>query len=381
MLVGVNCLVVEGESAGVASYTMSLVEGLSAVDYENEYLLFGTEGRLGKVVRPGVTLEEPFLPAGSRLQRLIWEHFVLARRARARGVKVLHLPDHTYPALAARCPVVLTVHDLAFLKHPETFGRGRRMYKAALIRRSVRKAARIICDSDSTRRDLIELLGVSPSKIHRILLAAHPRYLREVSAAERERVLDRHALPPRFLLYVGTLEPRKNIGRLIDAYAALVRTVRPVVPLVIVGRPGWGGEALVRRVESLGLDEHVRFAGHVPVDDLPAIYQAAELLIYPSIYEGFGLPVVEAMASGTPVITSNRASLPEVAGDAAALVDPLSVDEIADAMAGLLSDRSLNAEFRVKGRARARLFSWERTARETAQAYQAAAEGRGGRVA
>lgn len=300
----------------------------------------------------------------SPARRIMWEQTQLA--SLSGQLDLLHGLAFAAP-LAARCPTVVTVHDLSFLRFPDAFKPFNRTYLAWATRASARRAALVIAVSESTRQDVIALLGVSPEKVvvvyNGVTEAFCPAPAEQVEAVARE--LD---LPESFILFVGTLEPRKNLVRLLEAYARL-RQMQPrggSPPLVLAGGKGWYYQEIMERVEALGLKDHVIFPGFVPADTLPWLYRAAGLFVYPSLFEGFGLPVLEAMACGTPVITSTASSLPEVAGDAALLVDPEDTEGLADAMKRVLSDPELAAHLRLAGLARAVSFSWERAAAETA---------------
>jgi len=287
-------------------------------------------------------------------------------------VDLLHALAFVTPLLSP-CPAVVTVYDLSFLLYPESFKRFKRFYLGTFTRLSARKARRIITISESTKRDVVRLLGVSPEKVEVVYCgiddAFHPLAEDQAAALRSKR-----GLPERFVLFVGTIEPRKNIGRLIEAYARLRSASSRGVKLVIGGAKGWLYEDVFARVEELGLEGQVMFPGYIPASELPLWYNAAELFVYPSLYEGFGLPPLEAMACGTPVITANTSSLPEVVGEAGLTVDPLDVEGLAEAMRRVLGNEALQQEMRERGLQRAKGFSWMKTAQETMQVYKRAME-------
>lgn len=302
-------------------------------------------------------------------RRIVWEQTRLA--ALARELDLLHGLAFATP-IACACPTVVTVHDLSFYRYPQAFRRFNRAYLGWITRVSVRKAARVIAVSESTRQDVISFCGVPgervivvPNGVAQEFCPADAR----ATAAFRQR----KGLPERFILFLGTLEPRKNIVRLLEAYAQIVRerAVGDTPMLVIAGAKGWFYETIFARVAQLALTERVIFPGFVPADELPWWYRAAELFVYPSLFEGFGLPVLEAMACGTPGITSNVSSLPEVAGAAALLVAPEDTAALAAAMARVLDEPGLAAQMRAAGLQQAAHFPWTRTARETASVYRA----------
>ena len=300
------------------------------------------------------------------LQRIAWEQTRLA--ALSSSLDLLHGLAFAAP-LAARCPTVITVHDLSFLRFPEAFHRVNRAYLTLFTKLSTRRAMRVIAVSESTRRDVIALCGVPGERVitipNGVDEAFHPADAAEVAEFRRNR-----RLPERFILYLGTLEPRKNLETLIDAYAGLRADGKTVPKLVIAGGKGWFFETIFARVAELGLTDEVFFPGYLPGAELPWWYRSAELFAYPSRFEGFGLPVLEAMACGTPVITTTSSSLPEVAGDAALLVDPDDTTALTDALRRLLTDSQLREGLRAAGLRQAARFSWTRTATQTAQVYR-----------
>jgi glycosyltransferase involved in cell wall biosynthesis len=234
---------------------------------------------------------------------------------------------------------------------------------------AARRAAAIIAVSQATKADIVRILGVEESKVHVVYEAPSPHFRRVESEEERQRVRHSYGLPRRLMLYVGTLEPRKNLVRLLEAYACLRARYNIDQPLVFVGRRGWKDDAAFAAVERLGLNSAVRFLGYVPARDLVTLYNLAELVAFPSLYEGFGLPVLEAMACGTPVVTSAKGSLCEVAGTAAEFVDPYDVESIAAGLWRVLRDPARQEELCARGLEQAARFSWEQAAHQTRQIY------------
>lgn len=310
-------------------------------------------------------------PTANPWVRIVWEQAVQPWAAWRERLDLLHALAYVAPVVAA-CPTVVTVHDLSFVRYPRAFRPLNRLYLTYLTKRSVWRARRVLADSCSTRDDLVRYWQVPAARISVVHAAVEAEYY-PLPAREVEERRRRRQLPARFVLYLGTLEPRKNVVAAVEAFARWAARSRDRETwLVIAGARGWYYQQIFARVEALGLADRVLFPGFVPASELPDWYRAATLFIYPSLYEGFGLPPLEAMACGTPVITSNTSSLPEVVGDAALLVDPYDVEAIAEAMARLLADAGLRQRLREAGLARARLFSWERTARETVAAYRLA---------
>jgi glycosyltransferase involved in cell wall biosynthesis len=313
---------------------------------------------------------------GDRLRTLgrdLWWHQIgVARAARRMGAALLHLPAGMGP-VRRRLPTVLTIHDLTVLRFPELFRPWFRHYARVVLPRAARAADAIIAVSQASKADIVATLTIPEQRVV-VVPNGVDGCFRPVPA-ESERTLDvrrRYGLPRDFVLTVGSVEPRKNLPRLLKAVAQLrARPDTADIALVHAGPDGWLAGDVSRTIRALDLSPAVRFLGYVPREELGALYGAARLCAYPSLYEGFGLPVAEAMACGCPVVTSNVSSLPEVAGDAALLVDPSSVDEIAAGIAALWTDPTRRHELSAKGRARASCFTWERTARETAALYEA----------
>jgi glycosyltransferase involved in cell wall biosynthesis len=288
-------------------------------------------------------------------------------------VDVVHSTTFCVPRFRMRPKrLVVTIYDLSFITHPDLHLPANVAHCLAGTRLAIEHADAIIAISEHTRRDLIERLAAPAERITVTPLAHDASFVRVADPRRLAAVRKRYRLPEHFILFLGALEPRKNLPRLIEAYATLPAELRRDVKLVVAGMSGWLNDSVHGRVGELGLEKSVHFAGYVHADDLSAVYSLATTLAYPSLYEGFGLPVLEAMACGTPVLTSNVSSLPEVAGDAATLVDPLDVSSIASGLHGMLESPSLRAELAGRGRARAASFSWDRCARQTLEVYRRA---------
>ncbi len=363
--------------AGVSQYTEQIVRHLMATvpDSGDTLTIFaGPEAPPTRYIADGVLWRTSHLPTGHAPGRIIWEQAVAPIAAIRAGLDVLFCPVNVVP-LAATVPTVVTVHDLAFLAHPEAFHTAKRRYLTAMTRLSVHRAQRVIAVSGHTRNDLVRHFGLRAERVTVIPNAADARFRPTDDSNAISRFKDAHGLPDHFILFVGTLEPRKNLRRLIEAFASLAADHRET-KLVIVGAAGWLTSDLAPLVQTRGLSNRIIFTGYVPDDELPLWYQAATIFCYPSLYEGFGLPVLEAMACGTPVITARTSSLPELTGDAALLVDPTAVTELTDALKTVLADGSRRHAMSQAGLARARSFSWERTAAATLAVIRDAARPR-----
>ncbi len=263
----------------------------------------------------------------------------------------------------------MTLYDLSFALFPETHLRVLRWSSNALVPRFLRACDRVIAISESTKRDAVRLYGIPEDKIVVTHLAAEDRF-RPADPHRVDGVRERFGLPPRFLLYVGTIEPRKNLDVLLGALSRLKGQGREV-PLVVAGGLGWLYQGFLAKIRSLGLESLVILPGFVPDDDLPALYTAAEVFVYPSIYEGFGIPILEAMGCGTPVLCSDSSSLPEVAGDGGILLPPGDPAAWAEAIARLMESAALRGELRERGFRNASRFRWEETSRRTWEVYRA----------
>jgi glycosyltransferase involved in cell wall biosynthesis len=380
--VGIDVSLVAGERAGGGQYAYQLARALPGVDPRVSYLLYPV---FYYIVHPDYPCAE--LPRaenmrvafqGIRPRDVItfWrpEASAMFKEWLLGPVDVVHSTTFCVPEFRLRPKrLVVTIYDLSFITHPELHLPANVAHCLAGTRLAIERADAIIAISDHTRRDLVERLGAPPERII-VTPLAHDVDLARVTDPKRlAAVRKRYGLPEHFILFLGALEPRKNLPRLLEAYAALPAGLRREVHLVVAGVRGWLNDSIHARVAELGLEASVRFAGYIDGHDLAAVYSLATMFAYPSLYEGFGLPVLEAMACGTPVLTSDVSSLPEVAGDAAVLVSPADVGSIAAGLRRLLDSSSLRDELSTRGIGRASRFSWQRCARQTLDVYRALA--------
>ena len=351
---------------GPRTYVLGLLEALLRIDRDNDYVVFYNDpSHLGRFPRA----REVVLPGKNPLVRLWREHVLLPLACKRELVDVLHCPKSAIPFFSP-CPVVVTLHDLIPLKHPETERIAARIYWRLQIPIAAKRSAFIITDSEHARQEIMADFRVSPEKIKAIMLGFDPAMIEERDAAAGAAVRGKYSLPANYILYVGTIQPRKNLDTLIEAFSLLKRKGAFAGKLVIVGRKGWLYDRLFSRIKELNLDGEVIFTGFVPDEDLPFIYDGARVFVYLSLFEGFGLPPLEAMACGVPVITSNTTSLPEVVGDAGIAVPPLAIEQVAAALLRVLESEETAAAMREQGLARARSFSWENAARQTLDIYR-----------
>lgn len=285
------------------------------------------------------------------------------------AVEIFHATNHLL-AHFGQVRTVYTLHDLIFLRYPEHHLPANRWYLTLTMPRYLQAADVIVVPSEHTRRDALEFYDLPESKIKVIYEAAAPIFKPAAGPLQLERVRQKYGLPEKFILHVATIEPRKNLSRLLDAFKSLVADW-PDLKLVLIGKKGWLYDEFFRKLKRLGLEEHVIFPGFIDEADLPACYQLAEVFAFPSLYEGFGLGPLEAMACGTPVVCSNSSSLPEVVGEAGLLFDPTDTVAMTAALRRVLSDQELQTDLRGRALAQAQKFSWQKTADELAAIYQA----------
>jgi len=373
--IGIDYTPAARQRAGIGRYTRELVTALLTLASPHQYTLFAATGGL----KPGAWNLKP--ETGVRLRTVPLTDEWLARfwhRLRlpipveviTGPLDVFYSPDFVLPPTRRTTRTLLTIHDLSFLYYADHFVPRLVHYLNQVVPRSVARADRVLADSEATRADLIAHLGMPPEKVEVLYCGVAPRFRPQPEPGEAERIRARYGLGERpYVLSVGTLQPRKNYTRLIHAFSRLTNqlTIRLPIQLLIAGGRGWLYQEVFAEAEKYG--DHVRVLGFVDEADLPALYRNAALFAFPSLYEGFGLPVLEAMACGVPVVSSNVSSLPEVAGDAALLVDPLDTGGLTEAMARVLEDTNLRQSMVARGFSQAARFTWERAARQLLTAF------------
>jgi glycosyltransferase involved in cell wall biosynthesis len=375
--IAIDATSVPRQRAGAGTYIYNLVQALAQVDRDNTYFVFAKPETFDArdLERDGFRLVPVRLP--SRLARMLWEQATLPVHLRRLNVDVLHSPHYTTPLAPGPWRRVVTFHDVTFFLLPGRYPVLRRLYFQGASRAGARLADLVIAVSETVKSDLVRHLSLPAETVRVVPLAPGAGFRPLDDSARMEAVRERYGLPLRFILNVGTLEPGKNQATLVRAFHRL-KAQGLEQGLVIAGQRGWMYEKLFRLVDDLGLREDLRFVGYLPDDDLAAVYSMADLFVFPSLYEGFGLPPLEAMACGLPVVASSAPALAEVLDGAALLVDARDVSALADASARALRDRRLRSRLRRQGLERASQFSWQRTARGTVAAYEAAqSSGRG----
>ncbi len=354
-------------NAGISKYIYGLLSHLPLADSTIRYTVY-THERRGTL--PGMRRALTRLNTHRPAVRVVWEQMMwpllLARDPSP--AHVIHGMAYALP-LVLSVPSVVTIYDLAFVRVPDAFRPWNRLYLRLVTRISARRAAHVCVISESTAGDVLRWLHLPKARVTVVYPGVDDRFERP-SESELAAFRQRRRLPDRYVLYLGTLEPRKNLVQLLRAYARLAGSDPHAPLLVLAGGRGWGVEAIFAEAERLNVMDRVLFPGYIPSAEQPYWYAAADLFVYPSRYEGFGMPVLEAMACGTPVVTSNTSSLPEVVGDAGLLVDPDDVAALADALAEMLSSPERRARLGRAARERARRFSWLRAAQRQVEVYR-----------
>ncbi|MBF6612342.1 MAG: glycosyltransferase family 4 protein [Chloroflexi bacterium] len=365
--------------AGLSRYIDELLRQMPSISRRDHFVAFVGNGAIPQSYltarSPNLTFSRSHFPTVKAPVRIAWEQLILPFASLQKRLDLLHCPVNVRP-VASVYPVVVTIHDLIFLRYPGSFHPAKRRYLTAMTGWSARHAAQVITVSEATRRDVISLLKVPPDKVTAVANGVSAQF-RPLPQHELAEFKGEKEISGKIILYVGTLEPRKRITTLLRAFREVAdNPLFDDTTLVIGGSKGWYYDEIFSTAKELGLTEsgRVRFLGRVPDEELALWYNIATLFAYPSLYEGFGLPALEAMACGTPVVASNRSSLPEVVGGSGLLLEPEAIEEWSQAIKMLLSDSARRAELAKRALQRAQSFSWERTARETIEVYKRALE-------
>lgn len=375
MRIGIDCRTIlsaeTGELAGTAHYTSALVKHLLEIDKENEYVLFfDTRANADTYRQPNVEivmLQQARMP-------LVMTHMRLARALHRAKLDLFHSPAHPLP-LFYRGRIVWTVHDLAIYDHPEWFPGGIRQWFSTRVTvpRGIRRAMKLIAPSESTKRDIIRLFKAPEEKVAVIYEGAPIGGIATAPSGLPPEAGRRNDSRNPYFLFIGTIEPRKNLVRLIDAFIRFRQMSKVNCQMLLAGASGWNNDDIFMAIERANLKlgkGSVQYLGYVSEEEKVALLKNATAFVWPSLYEGFGLPVLEAMEAGVPVITSKVSSIPEITGDAALLVNPESVEDITEAMERVISDRQLREQLKTRGANRAKQFTWEKAAKETLAVYQ-----------
>jgi glycosyltransferase involved in cell wall biosynthesis len=356
---------------GMGVYVSGLISHLGEIDRENEYFITVHKRKNADFVpvQENFAVWETSISYENHLTRDAWEQAYLPLKLHKAKIDVYHGPNYVLP-IFAKNGMVLTIYDMTLFATQDWYNPISRFRTQRLLKISAGKAQKIIAGSENSKRDIIKILGVPEEKVRVIYIGIDGMYKPINDQHQLDSVKIRSGITNRFILHVGSLNPRKNIPRLIEAYNRLPPDIRQEYQLVIAGKSGWKADEVFAEVKQIGLEDKVVFTGFMGDNDLPVLMNGADLLAFPSLYEGFGIPPLEAMACGTPVIASNTSSIPEVVGDAALLFDPYNVEEMANAIYRALTDERLRNELRQKGFEHVKQFSWERAARETLAVYE-----------
>ncbi len=368
-------------NAGVSRYIRHLLAGLAKWPGEHAYTVFvngqDVVEQLG-AWHPQITYIAAPWPESRPLARIAWEQLTLPALIRQKRIDVLHSPVNVLPVMLPRsCAGVVTLHDLAFLRFPNVLTRSKRLYHRTFTIRSLRHATMIVSVSESTKRDAVELVGIPAGRVQTVYPCIDEKFAKRPEQEELDAFRQKQGLAGGFLLYLGTLEPRKNITTLIESYAQLRSIYGRQEKLVLAGSKGWLYNAIFERVKKLGLEADVLFPGFVAESEHALWYAAASAFVYPSQYEGFGIPVAEALASGIPVVTSNVSSLPEAGLGIALTVDPQDVEALAKALYRALTDQALRERCQSLAPSVAQRFSAQVMVEQTIRVYEQAAAWRG----
>ncbi|UNC93605.1 glycosyltransferase family 4 protein [Candidatus Contubernalis alkaliaceticus] len=362
--IGVNAAMLSTAKTGIGHYAASLLQALHEVDKENEYYLYSPRPFEASEFKESFHLR--VIPSR---RTLWWFQKILPQALVQDKIQLFWGGNYSLPLWPKHIKKVVTVHDFVYYKYPKTLPFRINAHLKAAMPLYLKKAHHVLTISHNTARDLVQFYGYPEHKTTVIHLAARGEFFQEPRQNIIEKVLARHSLSPGYMLFVGTVEPRKGVDTILKAFAAYKKKSGTRLLLVIVGQTGWKVQDIPLLIQQLSLQDSVRFLHYVDTEELPILYRGASLFVYPSLYEGFGLPVLEAMASGVPVITSNVSSLPEVAGEAALYVEPGDVQGLCTQMERVLSDKLLQQKLKKLGKAQAQGFSWQKTAEKTLQVF------------
>lgn len=367
--VGIDATALPPQPVGAGNYTIQLIRALARIETNLELIVFAhPHGKNLIAVPEQEGLQWRLVPDHKPARRLVWEQTDFPTLLRQEKIDLLHSLHYTRP-FNLPCASVVTFHDMTFLLFPELHTFAKRLFFPPAIRYSARAADALIAVSESTRQDAIRLLHLNPARIHAIPLGVPDEFKPYPDSPALATIKQKYQLPDHFILYVGMLEPRKNIPLLLQAYKRVLDE-GPAPILVLAGRMGWGVASIRQIIGELSLTEKTHFTGYITPEDLPFVYNLADLFVYPSLYEGFGLPPLEALACGTPVITSAVSSIPANMGEAAILVPPADELALSAAIAEVLNNEKLRQQLSTKGLLQAAKFKWETTARQTIEIYQ-----------
>jgi glycosyltransferase involved in cell wall biosynthesis len=372
MNIAIDATSIPRNKTGVGVYLVNLINEISNLDANNSYYIFVQSDDVDSfniekdnfhlIIIDSNKYRKVFL-------RLFWEQIILPKKLKEYDIDILHSPHYTSPVFT-KVSRVVTFHDMTFYTLPKVHTFFKRLLFKIYMKISSKIADKIVTVSESTAKDVEKILDVSSNKTCVTYNAKKDMYKPINNQENIVEVCSKYNIRDNYVLFVGTLEPRKNIKTLIKSYSKLIKEINKEIKLVVVGKKGWMYKEIFELMRSLGIDNQVIFTGFADLEDLPYLYNGAEVFVYPSIYEGFGIPVLEAISCGTPTITSNVSSMPEVIGDAGITVNPNDVDELKDAIKRIIEDDDLKEQFRKQGIEQAKKFTWKNCAKDTLQVYK-----------
>jgi len=370
MKIAIDLTIIPDQKTGVGQYAKRLIEAMSAFDKKNQYLIFVKKNQVSDFDPKKENFR--IFPCSAWLRfkilRILWEQFILPVRLEHEKTDILHSLHYTTP-LFGNFRRLVTFHDMTFFLFPEKHTLAKKVYFKFFIPRSAAISDRLIAVSQNTKNDIQKIIGIPFDKIDVVYETANPIFSFKKDDLTAQAIKTRYGIKNKFILSVGTLEPRKNIAGLINAYHDLVLHKGIDCQLVIVGKKGWLYQDMFQAVKDMGLQKNIVFTDYVPDEDLVVLYNAAEIFVYPSLYEGFGIPPLEALTCGVPTITSNISSMPEVVGDGAVLIDPADSAELSRAIYELLVNEKFRAEIIKKGLMRSKIFCNEKLAQDMTAVY------------
>ncbi|MGA3085215.1 MAG: glycosyltransferase family 1 protein [Thermodesulfobacteriota bacterium] len=372
MKIAIDVRTVLPNRSGVGNYVLHLVQNLRQVDPEPIYYFLAQKKNLfllGNLAREQNPLLTIFSHENHPLSDF-WEHFILPIRLKKMGINVFHGPASLIPFRKDHYGLIVTIHDLVAFLFPETIPLKYGAYMRYLLRQAVKKADKIIAVSHHTKKDLIRILKVSSEKIVVIHEAPSPIFFPYDKKEAQARLKQQYGITKKFIYHLGNIEPRKNLIVLLEAFTRVCQDLGNEYQLVVSGQKGWLTRSLSHFLKNYPAQDQVLFTGYVPMEHIPMFMNSAELFVFPSLYEGFGLPVLEAMSCGTPIISSNRSSIPEIVGSAGILVDPTDTQELADRIIGLLRNPEEKMRLSQLGKEQSARFSWYEAARKTLDVYR-----------
>ena len=372
MNIAIEGTIIKGEITGTGFYIANLINGLAKIDDLNNYYIFGDKEFLDKYLKISKkNIKIVNMKFRSRVVRVLWEYFIFPFNLKKLRIDVVHSPNYITPLFKLGFKIILTVHDLTFLLFPEKHATTKRLLFSKMIPIFIKLSDKIIAVSENTKKDMLKFFNISKNKIS-VTYEGYPDYYNcSINENEAKKILKKYGIEKNFILYIGMIEPRKNIISILRAFKVLDEEIE--LDLVIVGRKGWYYneiEQFMINSEKMKIKNNIIFTGYIPEEELKYFYKSAYVFVYPSLYEGFGLPPLQAMACGTPVITSNISSLPEVVGDAAIKINPENLDELVDSIRLIYNDEDYRDVLSQKGLERSKLFDLEIIAKKTLDIYK-----------